>query len=379
MNKQKSQVLLGTAHPFRGGLAAFNERLATQFQQEGWEVIIYTFSLQYPGFLFPGKSQYADWEAPAHLNIRVRVHSVNPLNWLRVGREIARLCPEVLLIKFWIPFMGPCFGSIARLVRRNRHTRVVCIADNIIPHEKRPGDMLLTRYFTRSVDAFVAMSRSVQQDIAAIAPGKPCSFHPHPLFDNFGEPVSRATALEHLQLDNQYSYLLFFGFIRAYKGLDWLLEAFADPRLACLPVRLIIAGEFYEDSKPYTDQIARLQLEHRVVLRTDFIPDDQVKYFFCAADLIVQPYKTATQSGVTQIGYHFGKPMLVTDVGGLSEIIPHGEAGYVVSPQPAAIAEALVDFCLRNRQHHFDAGLAREKQKYQWAGMSAAVREAKNG
>ena len=375
MTENKRMVLLGTAHPFRGGLAAFNERLATQFLNEGWEVIIYTFSLQYPGFLFPGKSQYAGWDAPKHLDIRVRVNSVNPLNWLQVGREIARLSPDILLIKFWLPFMGPCFGTIARMVRRNLHTRVVCIADNIIPHEKRPGDMCLTRYFTGAVDAFVAMSRSVQKDIGTVAPGKPCGFHPHPLFDNFGPPVSRSEALEHLQLDGQFSYLLFFGFIRAYKGLDWLLEAFADPRMAGLPVKLIIAGEFYEDGQPYADLMARLNLQDRVVLRTDFIADDEVKYYFGACDLVVQPYKSATQSGVTQIGYHFGKPMLVTDVGGLSEIIPHGKAGYVVAPEVPSIADALVDFCLRNRQHHFDEGLAEEKGKYQWSGMTATIRD----
>lgn len=369
-------VLLGTAHPFRGGLAAYNERLATQFQDEGWEVVIYTFSLQYPGFLFPGKSQYADWEAPVHLDIRVKVNSVNPLNWLMVGREIARLKPDLLVIKFWLPFMGPCFGTIARLVRRNRHTRVVCIADNIIPHEKRPGDMCFTRYFMGGVDAFVAMSRSVQKDIETLAPGKPCGFHPHPLFDNFGPAVSRGDALKHLNLDGQYSYILFFGFIRAYKGLDWLLEAFADPRMARLPVKLIIAGEYYENSRPYTDLIDRLKLHDRVVVCTDFIADTEVKYYFCASDLIVQPYKSATQSGVTQIGYHFDKPMLVTDVGGLAEIIPHGKAGYVVKPEVPAIAEAMVDFFLRIRQHHFDEGIAEEKKKYQWSGLSAEVRKA---
>ncbi len=373
MNKKLHIVILGTTFPFRGGLAAYNERLARQFQAEGHTVSIYTFSLQYPGFLFPGKSQYADWAVPADLDINVKVNSINPFNWLKVGKEIKKLNPDLLIIKYWLPFMGPCFGTIARIAKRNRKTKVITIVDNIIPHEKRIGDNLLTSYFVKPVDAFVAMSKSVLNDIAFFDKNKAKAFCPHPLFDNFGEIFEREVALEKAKLDKSYNYLLFFGFIRAYKGLDLILKAFADSRLRKYPVKLIIAGEFYEDAKPYHDLIEELQLKDHVILRTDFIPDNEVGQYFCSADMVVQPYKNATQSGVTQICYHFNKPMLVTNVGGLSEIVPHNVAGYVVKPQPQEIADSLVDFYENNKKAQFTQGVIGEKPKYQWDRMTATI------
>ncbi|MCX6232791.1 MAG: glycosyltransferase [Bacteroidetes bacterium] len=378
MSEKLNIVILGTAHPFRGGLAAYNERLAKQLQDEGHHVCIYTFKLQYPNFLFPGKSQFADWKAPENIAIRVKVNSINPLNWLKIGKEIKNQKPDLLIIKYWLPFMAPCFGTIARIVKRNKKTRVICIVDNIIPHEKRIGDNQLTNYFVKPVDGFVAMSKSVLNDIEFFDKNKAKAFCPHPLFDNFGAVLDKETALKNTGLDNQFSYLLFFGFIRAYKGLDLLLQAFADERLRKFPVKLIIAGEFYEDAKPYLDLIEELKLSEHIVLKTDFIPDNAVGNYFCAADMIVQPYKNATQSGVTQICYHFNKPMLVTNVGGLSEIVPDDVAGYVVEVNAKAIADRLVDFYENNKQLYFAEGILKEKQKYQWSRMTATIYELIN-
>ncbi len=375
MGEQLNIVILGTAHPYRGGLAAYNERLARQFQEEGHQVCIYTFSLQYPGFLFPGKSQFSDGKPPEGIDIRVCVNAINPLNWIKIGREIKYLHADLLIIKYWLPFMAPCFGSIARIVKRNRKTKVICIVDNIIPHEKRIGDFQLTNYFVKAVDAFVAMSKSVLNDIAFFDQNKAKAFCPHPLFDNFGEIIDKKMAIAQAGLDPQYDYLLFFGFIRAYKGLDILLQAFADERLRKFPVKLIIAGEFYEDAKPYTDLIESLNLSNQLVLKTDFIPDLEVGRYFCAADMVVQPYKNATQSGVTQIAYHFNKPMLVTNVGGLSEIVPDGIAGYVVKANPTDIADQLYDFYENNKAGYFEAGILKEKQKYLWSRMTATIYE----
>ena len=367
-------ILLGTAWPYRGGLAVYNERLAHQFQSEGHEVEIYTFTLQYPGFLFPGKTQFSSEPAPADLNIVRRVNSCNPFNWISVGREICRKAPDLLIIKFWLPFMGPCFGTIAALARRNGRTRVVSILDNLIPHESRPGDRPFTWWFCRSVDGYVAMSQSVLGDVDRfkVNIGKPRVFSPHPLYDNFGEPVSREEGCRYLGLDPACRYFLFFGLIRDYKGLDWLLEAFAafvsertsDPQAAD-DWRLIVAGEFYSNGAKYLDQARALGISDRIVWKTEFVPDHEVRYYFAAADLIAQPYKSATQSGVTQIAYHFQKPMLVTRVGGLAEIVPDGRVGYVVEPEPRAIAAALQAFA--TRQPDFSAGLAAEKEKYSWS------------
>lgn len=368
-------VILGTAHPYRGGLAAMNERLARELTDQGHEVVIYNFTLQYPGFLFPGKSQYTDEAAPEGLKIVRKINSVCPLNWWKVGKELKKRRPDLIVVKFWLPFMGPALGTIARLARRNRHTRVICIADNMIPHEKRPGDKLFTKYFTKGVDGYIAMSHEVYDDIEKLVPHPLRRFTPHPIYDHYGAVISREEALKALKLDPAYRYLLFFGFIRDYKGLDWLLQAMADVRLKDRKLRLIVAGEFYADSEPYLKLIRDLGLEERIVLHTDYIPNDQINRYFCAADLVVQPYKTATQSGVTQIGYHFNKAMLVTDVGGLGEIIADQKSGYVIKPEVNAIAEAVADFYDYNRQSAFEQETVKLKGQFSWTKMTEVMME----
>jgi D-inositol-3-phosphate glycosyltransferase len=369
-------VIIGPAYPLRGGLATYNERLARAFQAAGDEVRLVTFSLQYPNFLFPGQTQFSTEAGPADLRIEVSLNSVNPLSWLAVGRRLRREQPDLVVFRFWLPFMGPALGTVARLVRGNGHTRVVAITDNVIPHEKRPGDGPLTRYFLSACDGFVTMSRSVLTDLQALGfRQQPALYRPHPLYDNFGPAKPKATALAALGLDPAFRYVLFFGFIRAYKGLDILLEALADARVAALPVKLLIAGEFYEDAGPYEALIQKYQLESQLVRATDFIPNEQVANYFSAADLVVQPYKNATQSGVSQVAYHFGRPMLVTDVGGLAELIPAGVVGYVVPPTALAIANALVDFYTHDREEAFAAGVRRERTKFSWEVMVAALKE----
>jgi glycosyltransferase involved in cell wall biosynthesis len=369
-------VIIGPAYPLRGGLATYNERLARAFKEAGDTVRIVTFSLQYPDFLFPGQTQFSTEAGPADLDIEVSLNSVNPISWLKVGRKLRAERPDLVIFRFWLPFMGPALGTVARLVRGNGHTRVVAITDNVVPHEKRPGDGPLTRYFLSACDGFVTMSRSVLEQLQHLGFGhKPAQYRPHPLYDNFGPIKPKAEALSALGLPDTTGYLLFFGFIRAYKGLDIMLEAFADTRLAALPVKLIIAGEFYEDAAPYEELIKRYQLEDRIIRATDFIPNEKVVDYFCAADLIVQPYKNATQSGVSQIAYHFERPMLVTDVGGLAELIPAGVVGYVVPPTPAAIADAVVDFYAQQREAAFVAGVQEQKKQFSWPVMVAALKE----
>jgi glycosyltransferase involved in cell wall biosynthesis len=367
-----SVVIIGPAHPLRGGLASFNERLARQFASMGHRVSVYTFSLQYPGFLFPGTTQYSTEPVPADLDIRVRINSVNPFNWLSVGRELQRLAPDLVVVRYWLPFMGPCLGTILRLVKRNRRTRVVCIADNVIPHEKRPGDTVFTRYFLRPVDAFVTMSRKVMSDLRGFEPDKPAEFVAHPLYDNFGEPVDRTQARRHLGLPLEGPLILFFGFIRPYKGLDMLLEAMADPRIREKGIRLVVAGEFYTERQSYLDIISRKGIAEDVILRTDFIPDSEVRHYLCAADLVVQPYRSATQSGVTPLSYHFEKPMLVTRVGALPDMVPDGKVGVVVEPEPQAIADGILR-CFEKGVDSFLPQLREEKKKYTWLRLVETI------
>ena len=369
-------VIIGPAYPLRGGLASYNERLARAFQEAGDDVHIVTFSLQYPNFLFPGQTQFSTETGPVDLAIEVSLNSVNPLSWFKVGRKLRTERPDLVVFRFWLPFMGPALGTVARLVRSNGHTRVVAITDNVIPHERRPGDGPLTRYFLRACDGFVTMSRSVLGDLQRLGFGqKPALYRPHPLYDNFGPIKPKSEALAALKLPATMGYLLFFGFIRAYKGLDVLLEAFADARVVALPIKLIIAGEFYENAAPYEALIQRYNLEERIIRATNFISNEKVVDYFCSADLIVQPYKNATQSGVSQIAYHFERPMLVTDVGGLAELIPAGVVGYVVPPTPTAIADAIVDFYANRREESFAAGVREQKKQFSWPVMVAALKE----
>jgi glycosyltransferase involved in cell wall biosynthesis len=372
MIKQKI-IILGTAYPYRGGLSAFNERLAKEYVLQGQDIEIYTFTLQYPSFLFPGKTQYSDDPAPERLNIQRKINSINPLNWIKIGREIRKKQPDLVIVKYWLPFMAPCFGTILRQVRKNKKTRIISILDNIIPHEKRIGDKVLTKYFVKPVGGFVAMSKSVLNDVNVFDKQKPKAFSPHPLYDNFGEKVSRKDAIRELNLDENQQYMLFFGFIRDYKGLDLLLKAYADNRFRTMNVKLIVAGEFYNNSEKYFSLEKELGLKNEVIWRNDFIPDNQVKYYFSAADIIAQPYKSATQSGVTQIAYHFEKPMLVTNVGGLAEIVPHGKVGYIVNPDEKEIADALVDFYANERFDDFTENIVLEKEKYSWSKMTNTI------
>ena len=368
-------MILGTAHPYRGGLSAFNERLALALLEANHEVEIVTFTLQYPAFLFPGESQTDDRPAPTEYNITQKLNSINPLSYISTGNYIRSLKPDLIIAKFWLPFMGPSLGTAIRIAKRDG-ARVLSIIDNIIPHEKRPGDHAFARYFTKAVDHFVVMSRSVEQEMKGFTNSKQAVvFHPHPIYDNFGARVAREDAIKALGLDHSIRYALFFGFIRDYKGLDLLLEAFAKTNFSKQEVKLIVAGEYYGNRDTYEAQIKRLGIADRLILRTDFIANDQVRYYFGAADLVVQPYKTATQSGISQMAYHFGVPMVVTKVGGLPEIVPDGKAGYVVDTNADAIAHAMERFFTEADQEAFRQNIDRLARQYEWSALVEVVEQ----
>lgn len=366
-------IIVGTAFPYRGGLAAYNERLAREYVKQGHEVEILTFKLQYPAFLFPGNTQYSQELTPTDLKITRAINSVNPLNWRKVGLQIKAKAPDKVIFCYWMAFMAPCFGTIARYARSPK-TKMIGLIHNMIPHEPTILDKLFPSYFVSAMDGFVAMADSVVADINSFdKKNKPKAVSPHPIYDHYGESLTKKEAAMKLGLYEQKPYILFFGFIRYYKGLDLLIEAFADERLRAFPVRLIVAGEFYENPQPYLEQIIDLKLEGLVELRTGFIPDSEVRNYFSVADLIAQPYRSATQSGVSQIAYHFEKPMLVTNVGGLAATVPDKKVGYVVEVEPQNIADALVDFYTNNRSTMMIENIKIEKQKFTWSHMTEAI------
>lgn len=361
-------VIIGPAHPLRGGLATFNQRLAKAFIDEGYTCAIFSFSLQYPSFLFPGKTQYTDEPPPEGIDIYPIINSVNPLNWITVGNKLKKMKPDIVVVRFWLPFMGPALGTILRKARKNKHTRIICIADNIIPHEKRPGDRSFTKYFLKAPHAFITMSDKVMTDLRSFEKNKPASVVTHPLYDNFGEPIPKEEARKHLGQPANEKIILFFGFIRNYKGLDILYKAMATPAIRAAGIKLMVAGEYYEDEKKYEELVKELDISGQLILKTDFIPDSQVKYFLCAADVVIQPYRNATQSGVTPLAYHFEKPMIVTNVGGLPLLVPDGKVGLVVEPDPNAIAEGILRFYEKGEET-FIQNIKEEKKKYTWTRL----------
>jgi len=371
-------IIIGPAHPLRGGLATFNHRLAKEFIANGDECSIYSFSLQYPSFLFPGTSQYASGPAPDDIPVQSVINSVNPLNWIKVGNRLRKEKPDIIVVRYWIPFMGPALGTILRRVRKNKHTRIICIADNISPHEKRPGDKSFTKYFIKPVDAFITMSEKVLNDLRQIEKIKPVQQVSHPLYDNFGEIIPKESARDKLNVDRNIPIILFFGFIRRYKGLDILLEAMNDERIHKAGIKLLIAGEFYEDEKSYQDQIDKLGIRDQLILRTEFIPDQEVQFYLSAPDVVIQPYRNATQSGVTPLAYHFEKPMIVTNVGGLPTLVPHEKVGLVTEPEPKAIAEAILRF-YQLGEDYFIPHLRVEKQKYSWSHLVDTIQQLAHG
>ena len=374
-NRKLKVFILGPAYPLRGGLATFDELLCRALIKENHDAQIVSYSLQYPEFLFPGSSQYdQSGKAPEGITIHTKINSVNPFNWFNVGRFIQREKPDLLVVRYWLPFMGPALGTILRMARK-RGVKVIAICDNVIPHEKRPGDTQFTRYFLKSCHGFVTMSKSVLQDLEKFISTDKKRFLLHPLYTSFGDKLSKEAAREHLSLNSNDRIILFFGLIRKYKGLDLLLEAMGDERIKKEKIKLLVAGEFYEDRSYYDEIIRKHQLEEQVIFHARFIPNEEVRYYFSAADLLTLTYRNATQSGVTQVAFHFEKPVIVTNVGGLSEIIPDDKCGFVVQPDPKEIASRILDFYTLKKESDFSAAMAEEKKKYEWSVFVAGLME----
>ncbi|MCU0359702.1 MAG: glycosyltransferase [Bacteroidia bacterium] len=361
----KKIFIIGPAYPLRGGPAQFNENLCRELNQQGHNAQIISYALQYPNFLFPGSSQFElNAKAPKDLLIHTLINSINPFNWLKVARFIKKEKPDFILFRYWLPFFGPCLGSIGRLVKSK--TTVLALTDNILPHEKRLGDKMFTRYFIKSCHGFIAMSRKVIDDISLFTDTQNRAYSPHPMYETYGEAVSKDAARKKLGLNSNDKLVLFFGLIRHYKGLDLLIEAMSAKAIKQNNIKLLIAGEFYDDSEKYKSLITRLGLWDNVILHEKFIANEDVKYYFCASDLVAQTYRNATNSGVTMVGYFYEKPMLVTNVGGLKEIVTNGICGFVVEPEPLVIAEKIQLYFSKNLETQMSIAVHEEKKKYQW-------------
>ncbi len=373
----KKITILSAAYPLRGGIAHFAGLLYKELIKI-FEVEVITFKRQYPSFLFPGKTQLETGDDVEKILTKVELDSINPINWIKIGRRIKQEAPDLLLIKHWMPFFAPIYGTIARIVRKNGKTKIAVISHNIIPHEKKPGDKFLTKYFFNSVDYFITLSKSVQTDLLSLYPEAKEKLLFHPVYSNFGKPIDKDVAKEWLNIKEE-KVMLFFGFIRDYKGLDVLLKAIAIIKEK-MDFTLIVAGEFYSNEEETTALTKELGLKSIVKYYKNFIPQNDVKYYFSACDVVVLPYKSATQSGIVQIANNFDKPMISTKVGGLPEVIDNGKTGYLVEPEnPEELAEAIFMYYNENKEAEFVENIKNDAEKFSWSefvkGMVELIEE----
>ena len=377
-------IIAGTAFPMRGGIAQYNSLMYKYFS-EADDVKVYSFKRQYPEFLFPGKTQFEQGEPavkiPDEKNV-ICIDSINPLNWLSAGKKIAAENPDLLIFKYWIPYFGPCFAVISYIVKKfsKEYTKVLYICDNVIPHEKRIGDKFFTKLAFSQGDYFVVMSKTVEEDLKLFNKGKPYKLIPHPVYNIFGDKVEKSEAKDFIlkeygiDLQNE-KVILFFGYIRKYKGLNYLIDAMPEI-LKKVKLKLLVVGEYYGDEEKYREQIRSLGLEDDIKVVSDFVPDLNVKYFFSASDVVVLPYSDATQSGIIQIAYHYDKPVIATDVGGLAEVVRNNETGLIIEPKsPSAIAKAVIDFYEKGLEEKFTINAREEKKKYTWEKFVDSVKE----
>jgi glycosyltransferase involved in cell wall biosynthesis len=355
-------AFLSPFYPYRGGIAQPSALLYRELEK-AHEIKAFTFTRQYPGILFPGSNQYVTEKDNADKIPAVRcLDTINPFSWKQAANEILDLKPELFLSAFWMPFFAPSYGFVSKRVRRK--AKAISILHNVIPHEKRIGDEALLKYFLKQNDGFGVMSESVRNDLLKIIPTAQYFFHELPLYDHYGKLIEQKTAKEALGIPGDKKVLLFFGFIRDYKGLDLLIDAVSKLDDSYV---LVIAGEVYGSFEKYQKQIDALNLNHRIIQHVRYISDDEVPLFFSAADVCVLPYRSATQSGVTSIAWHFNLPVIATDVGGLKESIQYRNTGLIADePESDTIAILIQRYFFENVKNKFVNNIIALKDKLSW-------------
>lgn len=363
--EKKKILILSAAYPYRGGIAHFTGLLYKELS-ESHDTEVVTFTRQYPAVFFPGKTQMeSEGEDVQKIPSARMIDSINPFNWIKTGFALKKKKPDLVIINFWFPFFGPSFGTIARIIKSGGHSKVIVICHNIIPHEKRILDFSLTKYLFKAADGFVLLAGKLEADLRQFRKEAPYVISHHPVYSVFGNKIDKSEARKHLGI-NQNKTMLFFGIVREYKGLDTLLEAAALLKDR-MDFNLIVAGEFYSDEEKYKNLISELGLGDRVILRNEFIPADEVKYYFSASDVVVLPYRDATQSGIIQIANNFEKPVIATNVGGLGEIVLEGKTGFLVEKEnPARLADAIIKYYETGSEQKFAENIKAESHKYSW-------------
>lgn len=365
-------AFLSPFYPFRGGIAQFSDSLYISLSQYA-EVKAFTFTRQYPKLLFPGKTQFvSDSDMNRNIPVTRVLDSINPLTFNKTANEIIKFNPDVVLMSYWMPFFAPSFGKVAGRLRK-KGIKVITILHNVIAHEKRFGDEALTKYFFNRCDGFVLLNRSSEKDLLSLKPDAKYIIHSHPLYDHYGSRIDTVTARNKLGVPADKKTILFFGFIREYKGLDILIESLKELDES---YHLLIAGEVYGDFKKYEEQISRLGIAGRISLHVKYIPETDIPLYFSAADVCVLPYRTATQSGIIGMSYHFDLPVIVTNTGGLAEMVEEDRTGLIVKKADSSeIAEALKKYFSEGMKAKFIPNILNYKAAHSWGNLSASIME----
>jgi len=359
-------AILSCFYPYRGGIAQFNANIFQELSKSH-EVKAFNYKRQYPNLLFPGKTQFVEKD-----DIAVKIESIplldtaNPFNYIYAAKTIRQWEPDLLLMRYWMSYFAPSQGYIAR--NQLKKTKIISVLDNVIPHEPRFFDAPFTKYYLGSNDGFVVLSDAVGKDLIAYKPDAKFISASHPVYDHFGEKMERDKAIEELGIEKDKKNILFFGLIREYKGLDILIDSFS---MLDDSYQLIIAGEPYGSFDRYKEQIDKSPNRERIQLFTRYISDNEVPGFFSASDVCVLPYRSATQSGISAISYHFELPMITTNVGGLKEAIEVPGTGIVVETvDSVAIKNAIVDYFERDLGGSFSKNIIKEKERLSWGNFS---------
>jgi D-inositol-3-phosphate glycosyltransferase len=367
-------VLIGPVAPYRGGIAHFSEALGRVLQERGHVVQAISFRRQYPRWLFPGRQQTEPEPTSSWMPTTYLIDPLQPWTWYRAARAVRQLRPDLVVFQYWMPFFAPAYGAICRCLKQQA-VPTVALVHNALPHERHAFDEVLSRFFLKRCTARLVLSETVAQQLHKL--GVPVEVQlVHPIDARYGPPLPKVEARRRLGLPLEVPVLLFFGFVRRYKGLDVLLEALPAVRAVLPDVQLVIAGEFYEAVTPYQERLWMLELEHCVHVHDRYIPESEVAWYFSAADLVVQPYLSATQSGVVPMAFHFERPVVVSAVGGLPEVVPHEVVGFVVPPGDAqALAAAIVRFFQENWAERLTEGVRRLRMRYDWAPLCEALEQ----
>mgnify|MGYP000886640479 FL=1 len=369
-------VLVGPFPPFRGGISDLNVALAHHLSKRH-VVHAINFTTQYPKVLFPGKTQFKKGDHALEVDSIRCLSSINPFSWRKTANKIIDLEPDLVLFSFWLAFFAPAFSGVAKKIKKYLDANIMAICHNIIPHEEHLLDTRLTKRFFCFIDSFIVLSKKVENELLNIVPGAKYKYSPHPVYNIFKNTLSKEQAKAELNIATK-KVLLFFGLIRKYKGLDILINAMEKINNELDDYTLLIVGECYENKAKYTDLIKNAGITDNVQCHYSFVPDNEVGKYFSASDVVVLPYKSASQSGIVQIAYHFDTPVIVSNVGGLPEIVDEGKTGYCVEPSSSAFAKAIKAFYEKDNINELNSNISDYKSQFSWDVIVNAIEELVN-